>query len=870
MNVENRSERRSDTVVHFEIQTAKGQFRARSIDVALTSARITALDPANGLPLTDSDSMPFIPCVRAEANIPGLDRTFTLREGRIVVDPHRPVCLLRFTAADDDLEEFFEGIHILGKQLERYRIARVLDRGGSSHIYEAVDTKLNRTVALKLLLPFLRGADTAKSHHASVLAEARRLSALNHPNIVSLFDVHSVNELLFVVMELVNGTLLRELIVPGGMPPSEVLSIARQIALGLSHAHQAGLVHGDISPSNVIVTSAGHVKLLDFGLAHTVARFVRSTLTSDQATVALPPPRRLVGTLHYMAPEQTFGKEVDVRSDVFSFGVVLYEMLLGAVPFSAHNQTTLLEQIRQSPVVFPSAARHLPAPIVPLLARCLAKPPEARFQTMAEILTTLDSMRRPRFKPTRLTSLPARFAAACFLCGQELPSNRLFGGDRVCDESRCVRDTWPANEHATLVSVIPGFRSPYDLDSLPLLSAQHGQDVFAVSRDNDVGASPQPSTIVPVSAPPTNCFPFERDRLKDLTGLACGNPVVFRSRRLEAWLSFEPVYVLELASYRVTHTLKDPRSWFVMNVALEQGLRHLAVWTAGNAGLSLAILAREVNHSLPADQRIQVYALFDHHESAVDLIVQQTLRSWECELIPVPSTTKRIVPPLWIEEQIRSRALGLPGEWDHLSYWDVTDGWEGVGTIAYRLLMAQVIRDVAPTHVVCPLGTGNFVLGSVLGSRDVSAAYPERRQSPTIIGAVPEGANIVREICRRKAMQPAYAPRRKAGRRPMMPKISATYTPLLPCIDTLLERGEIRVSEVGTREHNLAARRLSSREGDRRILCEPSAMAAFAALPSIAGGPEAAGGKLLVVNSGLGVLSAEEQRFLAETGSYTE
>ncbi len=228
------------------------------------------------------------------------------------------------------------------RTLDRYRILGELGRGGMGVVHEALDTTLGRRVALKILPPE-RVADPERRER--FLREARAASALNHPGIVTVHDLGNAEGLDFIVMELVEGETLADRIARGPLALGPALGIAAQVADALSRAHSAGIVHRDLKPSNVMVTPEGTAKILDFGLAKLVeppAGEGGDTLRLRRLDQGESAEGILLGTVPYMSPEQAAGKPVDARSDVFSFGVVLYEMLTGRHPF---RQPTALETL---------------------------------------------------------------------------------------------------------------------------------------------------------------------------------------------------------------------------------------------------------------------------------------------------------------------------------------------------------------------------------------------------------------------------------------------------------------------------------------------------------------------------------------------
>ena len=254
-------------------------------------------------------------------------------------------------------------------------------------VYRARDTHLDRPVAIKML-PTQVAADPERKRRLA--QEAKAASALNHPNILHIYDIDSANGVDFIAMEFVEGKALNTLIGRVGLPLRDLLKIGVQIADALSAAHAAGIVHRDIKPSNIMVTETGLVKILDFGLAK------QSDRAQDDETVTESPRTEegtVVGTLAYMSPEQAEGKKLDARSDIFSFGVMLYEMVTGRRAFQRESKAATLSAIlRDEPVVMREMAPNVPASIEQLTTRCLRKEVVRRVQSMADVKVTLEEI----------------------------------------------------------------------------------------------------------------------------------------------------------------------------------------------------------------------------------------------------------------------------------------------------------------------------------------------------------------------------------------------------------------------------------------------------------------------------------------------
>jgi Tol biopolymer transport system component/tRNA A-37 threonylcarbamoyl transferase component Bud32 len=279
----------------------------------------------------------------------------------------------------------------VGLRLGPYEILAPLGAGGMGEVYKARDTRLNRFVAIKVL-PAERVADESRKQR--FIQEAQAASALNHPNIITVHDIAIDNGRDYLVMEYVPGKTLDALIPRTGMRLGELLKIAIQVAEGLSAAHGAGIIHRDLKPSNVMVSENGLVKILDFGLAKLTER---SGVTEDNATVTLSPKTEagmVMGTAAYMSPEQAEGKLLDARSDIFSFGAVLYEMATGRRAFKGDSQAaTVAAVLTREPTPLGEVAPALPLELERIIMRCLRKDPARRQQHMTDVKVLLEDLK---------------------------------------------------------------------------------------------------------------------------------------------------------------------------------------------------------------------------------------------------------------------------------------------------------------------------------------------------------------------------------------------------------------------------------------------------------------------------------------------
>ena len=280
---------------------------------------------------------------------------------------------------------------MIGTTLLHYRVLHQLGAGGMGEVYAAEDTRLNRRVAIKSL-PRETADDPTRLQRFR--REAQTIAALNHPNIVTIYSVEEVDGLHFLTMEIVEGQTLRELIPPGGLAWREFSEWAAALVSGIHAAHERGVVHRDIKPANIMIAS-GRIKVLDFGISKirpALATHSAGTMTTEQVTA----PQQVIGTAAYMSPEQAEGRAVDARSDIFSLGVVLYEMATGTRPFEGHSGLALLSSIIKDPMP-PLADRRQDAPpdLERIIRRCLAKEPERRYQTALDLRNDLDDLRQP-------------------------------------------------------------------------------------------------------------------------------------------------------------------------------------------------------------------------------------------------------------------------------------------------------------------------------------------------------------------------------------------------------------------------------------------------------------------------------------------
>src|SRR5678815_4715083 len=280
--------------------------------------------------------------------------------------------------------------------IAHYRIMEPIGAGGMGAVYKAYDTKLQRVVALKLLpSEYISQQDRRRRF----FQEARAASALNHPHILTIYEVGEDDGKPYIAMEFVEGETLRQKIKTSGLDVRETLNIAIQIANGLARAHELGIIHRDLKPENLMLSRDGFAKILDFGLAKLVAERERALVAdSEQKTLIRGVETEsgtLMGTVNYMAPEQLLGQRVDRRCDIFSFSVVLCEMLTGSCPFVHENRIDTMHAILHGEPKLPEASKaELPAELQRILTKALEKVAKNRYQTVTQLATELKTLKR--------------------------------------------------------------------------------------------------------------------------------------------------------------------------------------------------------------------------------------------------------------------------------------------------------------------------------------------------------------------------------------------------------------------------------------------------------------------------------------------
>src|ERR1044072_991977 len=275
---------------------------------------------------------------------------------------------------------------MLSDNISHYRILKKLGAGGMGIVYLARDERLDRMTALKVL-----PAEVAANEELMrrFIQEAKASSAINHPNVAHIYEIGEENGVHFIAMEYIDGQTLEALINNRPLDIGTFLDISVQLADALDEAHSRGITHRDIKPSNIIITPRGQAKVLDFGLAKMSGR---DPLTNDSfiATARITEPGVVMGTVQHMSPEQALGKEVDHRTDIFSLGVVMYEMATGQLPFSGTSPTDTIVQITQAqPEAVARVNYRVPDEIDRIIRKCLEKERDRRFQTARDLLVDL-------------------------------------------------------------------------------------------------------------------------------------------------------------------------------------------------------------------------------------------------------------------------------------------------------------------------------------------------------------------------------------------------------------------------------------------------------------------------------------------------
>lgn len=280
----------------------------------------------------------------------------------------------------------------LGTKLGRYEIRAQLGAGGMGEVYLAQDTQLERTIAVKIL-PADVTSDRQRMHR--FVQEAKAAAALNHPNIAHIYEIGESDGTSFIAMEFIDGETLRQLLKQGQLIVTAIIDITIQIASALAAAHEPGIIHRDIKPDNIMLTNDGLVKVLDFGLVKLTEP--QSAIDTEAPTKALlhTDAGTVMGTANYMSPEQARGQKVDARTDIWSLGVMLYEMTTGRLPFAGATTTDVLASIvKTDPIALTRFSPELPSKLEEIVAKALEKDREERYQTVKDLLVDVRRLRK--------------------------------------------------------------------------------------------------------------------------------------------------------------------------------------------------------------------------------------------------------------------------------------------------------------------------------------------------------------------------------------------------------------------------------------------------------------------------------------------
>lgn len=471
--------------------------------------------------------------------------------------------------------------------------------------------------------------------------------------------------------------------------------------------------------------------------------------------------------------------------------------------------------------------------------------PRQRDEKKAAGVTSLSSAteisaRRP---DDALSDLLSDLRGICLCCSSVTAFNIA---DRYCHAGNCLGRYYPINDEdrELFVTIVPERDTDY-----AALATESRDSIVQFAGEQPAG---QLSDLAPY-------LPYRRDALGEM-GLSLGRPTVYRSKRLEDWSLFSQVHVLDLSTFPWSGTLKDPKSWAVINCAIEQNVSVLGLYTAGNAGISLAKIAYEASRL--HGRSFRIFTLVD---DTVGADIRNYLRIWDCTVIE-DHDSKYILDPIDFWRRVHPHL-----DSDQERRWQVTDGWDGVSIMMYRLIFIEALRRVRPSYIVVPLGTGNLYIGAHLATRDVFAD----EERPRIFTAVPDAENVTRYFDSFREPKPPPTSRQLA----VMPKLVGRYTPLLPALACLHNSSQAKSITVSYGMQSNVAEALWQRiqQHEPTIAAEPSALVAAAALCGDGTFPglrelirpphlhhQFHGEQpVLIVNSGFGIIGQAERTFLS-------
>jgi eukaryotic-like serine/threonine-protein kinase len=403
-------------------------------------------------------------------------------------------------------------------QLGRYAIQSELGRGAMGVVYKATDTVLERTVAVKTVNMALE-RDGQDRYEARFYQEARAAGSLNHQNIVTIYDVGRAGDVAYMAMEFIEGVELRAMLAEGRpLSVPQAVAIAAQVAEGLAYAHHHGVVHRDIKPANIMVVANGPVKITDFGIA-------RMRASGDLTQTGM-----MLGSPKYMSPEQVIGKRADYRSDLFSLGIILYEMLCGAAPFNGENVTALMYQIVNFAPPAPSAMNGaVPELLDYIVAKMLAKPLEERYQNAQDLSRDLQECARQLGANAGLSHAPQPVSGLASGSKPELlqPDAQSLVMSQTLNRTRQA----DASPRDSTVPPARGVSHSFDsIEATQRLAALTGAGVLATST----GEEPQPQLVLSPVEPPARRGWRRRDWLllggAAIAGLLVAGAIVRRDR----------------------------------------------------------------------------------------------------------------------------------------------------------------------------------------------------------------------------------------------------------------------------------------------------------------------------------------------------